>query len=97
MRDRDEIDKLYKHHGPALVLFAASIAGSRSSAQDAVHKVFVKLLEKRAKDRVTDPKAYLFASVRSEWRIAVCDTGIKTAPARASARHRRTQSLGSCF
>lgn len=46
MRDRDEIDKLYKHHGPALVLFAASIAGSRSSAQDAVHKVFVKLLEK---------------------------------------------------
>ena len=65
MRNRDEIDRLYRHHGPALVLFAASIAGSRSIAQDAVHKVFVKLLEKRVKNRVTDAKAYLFASVRN--------------------------------
>jgi RNA polymerase sigma-70 factor, ECF subfamily len=65
VRDRDEIEKLYRHHGAALVLFAASIARSRSRAQDAVHTVFVKLLDQGLKDRLADAKAYLFASVRN--------------------------------
>ena len=65
MRDRDEIEKLYRHHGAALVLFAASIAGSRNSAQDAVHRVFVKLLDRGLKYEVTDAKAYLFTAVRN--------------------------------
>ena len=65
MRDRDEIEKLYRHHGAALVFFAASIAGSRNSAQDAVHRVFVKLLDRGLKYEVTDAKAYLFTAVRN--------------------------------
>jgi RNA polymerase sigma-70 factor, ECF subfamily len=65
VRDRDEIEKLYRHHGAALVLFAASIAGSRNSAQDAVHKVFLKLLDRGPRYDLTDSKAYLFTAVRN--------------------------------
>jgi DNA-directed RNA polymerase specialized sigma24 family protein len=40
------IEMLYREHSPALVLFALALTGERSHAQDAVHKVFLKLLER---------------------------------------------------
>jgi RNA polymerase sigma-70 factor, ECF subfamily len=61
------IEQLYRQHGGALVLFATAIGGERSRAQDAVHHVFLKLLEHGDRDlrRALDVKAYLFASVRN--------------------------------
>jgi RNA polymerase sigma-70 factor (ECF subfamily) len=62
-----QIEQLYREHGSALVLFAAAISGERNRAQDAVHQVFLKLLEHGDRDlrRALDVKAYLFASVRN--------------------------------
>lgn len=63
--DTGVIEMLYRRYGAALVLFAATITGERSRAQDAVHQVFLRLLERGSLDRAADPKAYLFASVRN--------------------------------
>ena len=59
------IEMLYRRYAAALVLFAAAIVGERSRAQDAVHQVFLRLLERGGLDRAADAKAYLFASVRN--------------------------------
>jgi RNA polymerase sigma-70 factor (ECF subfamily) len=42
-----------------------SIVGDRASAQDAIHQVFLRLIEHGDLSRATDKKAYLFASVRN--------------------------------
>jgi RNA polymerase sigma-70 factor, ECF subfamily len=63
--DVAEIEALYRQHGPALLLFALAIAGDRSRAQDAVHQVFLKLIEDGSLQRATKKKAYLFACVRN--------------------------------
>jgi RNA polymerase sigma-70 factor (ECF subfamily) len=63
--DTGAIEMLYRRYGAALVLFAAAITGERGRAQDAVHQVFLRLLERGGLDRVADPKAYLFVSVRN--------------------------------
>ena len=60
-----EIEFLYRQHGPALLLFAQAVTGERCRAQDAVHQVFLKLIEKGSLNRVVDKKAYLFACVRN--------------------------------
>lgn len=60
-----DIDDLYCQYGPALLLFATAIIGERSRAQDAVHQVFLKLIEGGNLQRVTDKKAYLFTCVRN--------------------------------
>jgi RNA polymerase sigma-70 factor (ECF subfamily) len=60
-----EIELLYKKHGSALLLFGTVIAGDRARAQDAVHHVFLKLIEGFDLSHITDFKAYLFASVRN--------------------------------
>jgi len=60
-----EIESLYRQHGAALVLFALTITGERSRAQDAVHQVFLKLLESGDLRRAGDKKAYLFGCVRN--------------------------------
>jgi RNA polymerase sigma-70 factor (ECF subfamily) len=60
-----EIEQLYRQHGPALLLLAASITGERSRAQDAIHQVFLKLLEDEKLRQAADVKAYLFACVRN--------------------------------
>ena len=65
-----QIDRLYREHGAALVLFATTIAGERSRAQDAVHHVFLKLLQGGDLRHARDVKAYLFASVRNAVRNA---------------------------
>jgi len=60
-----EIEVLYRQHGAALLLFATSIAGERSRAQDMVHQVFLKLLESEDLKLAKDKKAFLFACVRN--------------------------------
>ncbi len=56
-----EIEQLYRRHGAALLLFAMAITGERSRAQDALHQVFLKLLEDDKLRKAEDVKAYLFA------------------------------------
>lgn len=60
-----EIEILYHQHGASLLVFALSICGERSCAQDAVQQVFLKLVESRSLRNAADAKAYLFASVRN--------------------------------
>ena len=63
--DAAEIELSYSRHGPALLLFAAALTGERSRAQDAVHQVFLKLLESGSLRDALDEKAYLFTCVRN--------------------------------
>jgi RNA polymerase sigma-70 factor, ECF subfamily len=63
--DLTEIDGLYRQHGAALLLFAASMTGERGRAEDAVHEVFLRLLDHGGLRHVVDSKAYLFACVRN--------------------------------
>lgn len=63
--DTSEIELLYRQHGSALLLFATAVAGERSRAQDAVHQVFLKLLEEKSLHDIQDVKAYLFTCVRN--------------------------------
>jgi RNA polymerase sigma-70 factor (ECF subfamily) len=60
-----EIEFLYRLHGSALLLFAMAITGERGRAQDAVHQVFLKLIENGSLSRAVNKKAYLFACVRN--------------------------------
>jgi RNA polymerase sigma-70 factor (ECF subfamily) len=59
------VEALYRRHSAALLLFALALTGDRSRAQDAVHEVFLRLLEGKNLDHATDVKAYLFACVRN--------------------------------
>lgn len=59
-----EIGELYRQHGPALLLFAIAMTGDRSSAQDVVQQVFVRLLERGLGD-IVHPKAYLYRCMRN--------------------------------
>lgn len=60
-----EVEMLYRQHGKGLLLFAMAIAGDRGRAQDALHQVFLKMLERGNLRQVVDAKAYLFTSVRN--------------------------------
>jgi len=62
---RGDIEFLYRQYGAALVLFASTITGERSRAQDAVHQVFLKLIANGDLSRAQDKKAYLFACTRN--------------------------------
>src|SRR5215467_3437281 len=64
-KDANEIELSYCRYGSALLLFAAALTGERSRAQDAVHQVFLKLLESGSLRDALDPKAYLFTCVRN--------------------------------
>jgi len=64
-RNLAQIEFLYRQHGAALLLFAMAITGERGRAQDAVHQVFLKLIENGYLGRVQDKKAYLFACIRN--------------------------------
>lgn len=63
--NRAEVERLYREHGAALLLFAMSISRDRGRAQDAVHQVFLRMLENRKLDEIEDPRAYLFTCVRN--------------------------------
>jgi RNA polymerase sigma-70 factor, ECF subfamily len=60
-----EIEVLYHQYGAALLLFASAMAGDRGRAQDALHQVFLKLIENGGLSGAADKKAYLFACVRN--------------------------------
>jgi len=62
---RDAIDRLYREHSAALVLFARLILGEQARAQDVVHQVFLRLLENNRLRKAHDAKAYVFACVRN--------------------------------
>jgi RNA polymerase sigma factor (sigma-70 family) len=62
---RTEIERLYREYGASLVLFAVAYTADRGRAQDAVHQVFLRLMERGDLSRAADVKAYLFASVRN--------------------------------
>jgi RNA polymerase sigma-70 factor (ECF subfamily) len=64
-QNADEIEVLYRQHGAALLLFALMISGDRGRAQDALHQVFLRLIENGGIRQVIDKKAYLFACVRN--------------------------------
>jgi RNA polymerase sigma-70 factor, ECF subfamily len=61
----DEIEVLYRQHGAGLLLFASMMSGDRGRAQDALHQVFLKLIENGRLTQAVDKKAYLFACVRN--------------------------------
>ena len=64
-RDADGTEALYRRYGPALLLFASAISRDRARAQDALHQVFLTLIENGSLRQTTDKKAYLFACVRN--------------------------------
>jgi RNA polymerase sigma-70 factor, ECF subfamily len=49
-------------HGAALVLLARQWVSSRADAEDVVQEAFIRFW--RSRDRVTEPVAYLYASVK---------------------------------
>ena len=63
--DQSTIERLYRQHGAQLIVFASALIGERSRAQDVVHQVFLRLLERGSLGHATDAKAYLFTSVRN--------------------------------
>ena len=60
-----EVEDLYRQLGGSLLLFGVSICGEPSRAQDALHQVFLRLMETGSLSNATDKRAYLFASVRN--------------------------------
>ena len=64
-RNSAEIEVLYRQHGAALLLFASAISGDRGRAQDALHQVFLKVIENGILGQAIDKKSYLFACVRN--------------------------------
>jgi RNA polymerase sigma-70 factor, ECF subfamily len=63
--DQSTLERLYRQHGTQLVIFASALIGERSRAQDVVHQVFLKLLQRGSLGHAADTKAYLFTSVRN--------------------------------
>src|SRR5260370_41969934 len=60
-----DLSNVSRLHGPALLLFGQAVTGDRGRAQDAVHQVFLKLIEDGSLPRVVDAKAYLFSRLRN--------------------------------
>lgn len=59
----DEVQDLYRQHGPALLAYGTSLIGDRAAAEDVLHQVFVKIL---GRERLPeDPRLYLFKAVRN--------------------------------
>ena len=62
---QQQIETLYRQHGPALLLFATAMCGDQSRGQDAVHQVFLTLLEQGRLEKIAEVRAYLFSCVRN--------------------------------
>ena len=54
-----KVQDLYQQHGPALLAYAASLLGSRASAEDVLHQVFIGLLSKA--EQPTEARPYLLS------------------------------------
>lgn len=62
---RSTVESWYRQHGPALLLFGIALAGDRDRAQDAVHQIFLKLLEHSDLERIAAVRTYLFCALRN--------------------------------
>src|SRR5690348_8834536 len=62
--EREEIERLYRTHAKVLVVFASSVIGDRSRAQDVVQQVFLRLMD-RPMERPENLAAYLYSAVRN--------------------------------
>lgn len=58
----EDVQDLYRKHGPALLGYGTSLLGDRTSAEDVLHEVFLELLGKKAP---LEPRPYLFKAVRN--------------------------------
>ena len=63
--NRVEVEMLYQQYGQTLLLFAMAMTGDRARAQDAVHQVFLRMIESGNLRQVADAKAYVFTAVRN--------------------------------
>ena len=60
----EDVRRLYEQHGPALVAYAFSFLTDAAAAEDAVHRVFLRLLS--AEVVMPDiPVAYVYRAVRN--------------------------------
>jgi RNA polymerase sigma-70 factor (ECF subfamily) len=69
MIDGREWSQWLRRHGPAMLLLARQLVPTRADAEDVVQEAFVRFWT--ARQRASDPVAYLFACVRtaaSDWR-----------------------------
>lgn len=65
--DRAGFDQIYLDHYPALFRYAYTMVNESSTAEELIHNIFLKLLEKNEPLRVhTSLKAYLYRSVNNE-------------------------------
>ena len=55
----------YHQHGAALLLFGIALTGDPGRSQDALHQVFLRLLDQRRVEPVADIRTYLFAALRN--------------------------------
>jgi RNA polymerase sigma-70 factor (ECF subfamily) len=62
MAPDDDWQTWFDRHGAALVLLARQFVNSKTDAEDIVQEAFVRFW--RARERVTDPAAFVFACVR---------------------------------
>lgn len=59
------MESWYHQHGAALILFGIALTGDRGRAQDAVHQIFLKLLEHSDPGQITAVRTYLFGALRN--------------------------------
>jgi len=65
--DEKEFDRIYIAHYPALFRYAYTMVHDSIMAEEMVHQVFLKILEKKAPLNIhTSLKAYLYRSVNNE-------------------------------
>jgi RNA polymerase sigma-70 factor (ECF subfamily) len=60
----EDVQALYRDHGPALLAYAAALLGDRATAEDVLHQVFLKLLGGRF-EFSAGARPYLFRAVRN--------------------------------
>jgi RNA polymerase sigma-70 factor (ECF subfamily) len=59
----EDVQSWYRQHGPVLLAYVTSLVGDRSTAEDVLHQVFLKLLGNQIVP--DDPRPYLFRAVRN--------------------------------
>src|SRR5215813_11443384 len=59
----EDVQELYRRHGPALLAFGTSLLGDFAAAEDVLHQLFLKLLT--MKGLPEEPRLYLFKAVRN--------------------------------
>jgi RNA polymerase sigma-70 factor, ECF subfamily len=61
--NHEEVRRLYEEQGPALLGYACALLGARASAQDALHTVFLKLMNE--KETISNPVPYVYRALRN--------------------------------